>query len=137
MPDELLANVRIPLLNESKKFKLYKVSRRKDLDISTFGAAIWMQQSGGIIEEVRIAYGGVGPMVMRLPTTEALLRGQSPTLELFQQAGEIARQEVKPISDVRGGAEYRRTLAANILVKFWHEVMGPGAPDADPGLLAR
>jgi xanthine dehydrogenase small subunit len=137
MPDELLANVRIPLLNESKKFKLYKVSRRKDLDISTFGAAIWMQQSGGIIEEVRIAYGGVGPMVMRLPTTEALLRGQSPTLELFQQSGEIARQEVKPISDVRGGAEYRRTLAANILVKFWHEVMGPGAPDADPGLLAR
>jgi hypothetical protein len=31
---------------------------------------------------------------------------------------------VTPISDVRGSERYRRTLAANILVKFWHEAVG-------------
>jgi xanthine dehydrogenase small subunit len=122
--DELVTAVRIPLLRESQTLKLYKVSRRKDLDISTFGAAIWMQQTNGLIDDIRIAFGGVGPMVVRLPKTEATLRGQEPTLELFEQAGEIARGEVTPITDVRGSAEYRHTLSENILLKFWHETFG-------------
>ena len=91
--DEFLTAVRIPLLGEYQTLKLYKVSRRKDLDISSFGAAIWMQQSNGVIDDIRLAFGGVGPMVMRMPKTEGVLRGQSPTLELFEQAGEIAREE--------------------------------------------
>ncbi len=122
--DELVTAVTIPLLGDMQTLKLYKVSRRKDLDISSFGAAIWMQRSNGIVDDIRIAFGGVGPMVLRLPKTEALLRGQPPTLERFEQAGETARQEVTPINDVRGSAEYRRMLAENILPKFWHEVIG-------------
>ena len=46
-PDELVTGVRIPLPRAGEMFKLYKVSRRKDLDISSFGAAIWMRQSNG------------------------------------------------------------------------------------------
>jgi xanthine dehydrogenase small subunit len=122
--DELVTSVRIPLLGESQTLKLYKISRRKDLDISSFGAAIWMLRTNGIIEDLRLAFGGVGPMVIRMLRTEALLRGKPPTIELFEQAGEVARDEVTPISDVRGSAEYRRTLAGNILLKFWHEVIG-------------
>jgi xanthine dehydrogenase small subunit len=133
--DELVSAIRIPLLNETQMLKLYKISRRKDLDISSFGAAIWMQRSNGIVDDIRLAFGGVGPMVMRLPKAEAILRGQAPTLERFERAGEIAREEVTPISDVRGSAEYRRTLAGNILAKFWHEVIddamvpSPGLPE--------
>jgi xanthine dehydrogenase small subunit len=123
--DELVTAVRIPLLGESQSIKLYKVSRRKDLDISSFGAAIWIQKFNGIIEDIRLAFGGVGPMVLRLPKTESILRGHAPTLERFEQAAEIATEEVTPISDVRGSAEYRRTLAGNILIKFWHETIGP------------
>jgi len=122
--DELVTAVRIPLLGQSQSIKLYKVSRRKDLDISSFGAAIWMQKSNGIIEDIRLAFGGVGPMVMRLPKTESILRGYAPTLERFEQAAEIATEEVTPISDVRGSAEYRRTLAGNILIKYWHGIVG-------------
>jgi xanthine dehydrogenase small subunit len=128
--DEFVTAARIPLLCDSQILKLYKVSRRKDLDISTFSAAIWMQRSNGVIEDVRLAFGGVGPMVLRLPRTEALLRGQIPTLERFEEAGKLAREEVTSISDVRGGAEYRRTLAGNILPKFWHEVFGNGHLEA-------
>lgn len=125
--DELLSAVRIPLLKETQTFRLYKVSRRKDLDISTFNAAILMRRTNGAIDDIRIAFGGVGPMVLRLARTESILRGQAPTFDLFQRAGEIARDEVTPISDVRGSAEYRRTLAANILSKFWHETIGAEA----------
>ena len=119
-PDELVIRVQIPLPRPGETFKLYKVSRRKDLDISSFGAAIWLRRSGTVIEDVRIAYGGVGPMVLRMSKAEAVLRGQPATLERFEQAGDVARDEVTPITDVRGSEQYRRMLAANILVKFWH-----------------
>jgi xanthine dehydrogenase small subunit len=123
-PDELVTGVRIPLPKPGETFKLYKVSRRKDLDISSFGAAIWMKQSNGTIDDVRIVYGGVGPMVMRMSKAEAALRGNAPTLERFDHAAKLARDEVTPITDVRGSEQYRRTLAHNILLKFWHEEIG-------------
>jgi xanthine dehydrogenase small subunit len=131
--DELVSSIRIPLLAAGESIKLYKVSRRKDLDISSFSAAIWMRQSSGVIEDIRLAFGGVGPMVLRLPNTEATLRGNKPTLPLFERAGEIAQGEVTPISDVRGSMEYRQTLARNILTRFWHEVFGGQSPPATHG----
>jgi xanthine dehydrogenase small subunit len=123
---ELVTGVRIPLPAAGETFKLYKVSRRKDLDISSFSAAIWVRRAGNVIDDVRIAYGGVGPMVLRMHKAEAVLRGQPATLERFEQAGEVAAAEVMPITDVRGSEQYRRTLAANILVKFWHEAFAGG-----------
>ena len=65
-----------------------------------FGAAIWMRRTGRVIEDVRIAYGGVGPMVMRMSRAEAVLRGQPGTLERFEQAGREAQAEVTPITDL-------------------------------------
>ena len=123
-PDEIITRVRIPAVHDL--IKLYKVSRRKDLDISAFTAAIRMRFDGGLIVDLRIIYGGVGPTVLRLPQTEAFLTGKRPRLETFEQAGAIARSEIKPISDVRGSADYRLQLAENILSKFWWETFGAG-----------
>ena len=117
-PDEIITRVFVPVLNDT--LKLYKVSRRRDLDISAFTAAIRLRVNGHI-EEARVAYGGVAPTVVRLPKTESFLTGKAPSLDVFARAGEIARSEVKPISDVRGGAAYRSQLAENILSKFWYE----------------
>ncbi|HEY8848438.1 MAG TPA: FAD binding domain-containing protein [Thermoanaerobaculia bacterium] len=117
-PDEIITRVFVPVVTDT--LKLYKVSRRKDLDISAFTAAIRLRMNGRI-EEARIAYGGVAPTVVRLPKTEAFLTGKAPSGDLFQRAGELARSEVKPITDVRGSADYRLQLAENILSKFWYE----------------
>jgi len=54
-----------------------------------------------VIDDVRIAYGGVGPVILRLPKTEQLLKGQIMTEQLMETAGELARDEITPISDVR------------------------------------
>jgi xanthine dehydrogenase small subunit len=126
--DELVASVEIPIPQPTDRFKLYKISRRKDLDISTFSAAVWIRLSGNLIKEARLAFGGVAPVVLRMRRTEAALVGQAASLATFQAAGEIAGSEVTPISDVRGSAGYRRALARNILTRFWHEVFGQGAP---------
>jgi xanthine dehydrogenase small subunit len=125
--DEMLTRMRLPIPAEDDIFKIYKVSKRKDLDISSFGAAIFMRMAGLRIEQIRIAFGGVGPIVVRLPRTEAFLSGKIISRELFAEAGNIACGEVTPISDVRGSDAYRRTLARNILVKFWHDIDGAAA----------
>jgi xanthine dehydrogenase small subunit len=119
-PDEIITRVRIGIVRDM--LKLYKVSRRKDLDISAFTAAIRLSMTADRIDRAAIAYGGVAPTVIRLPRTEAFLAGKSATLETFEHAGRIARDEIKPISDIRGSADYRLQLAENIMAKFWYEV---------------
>jgi xanthine dehydrogenase small subunit len=121
-PDEIITRVRIGIVRDT--LKLYKVSRRKDLDISAFTAAIRVSMTGDRIDRAAVAYGGVAPTVIRLPRTEAFLAGKSATLDTFKHAGRIARDEIKPISDVRGSADYRLQLAENIMAKFWYETFG-------------
>ncbi len=122
-PDELLTRVIMPLPREDELFFVEKISKRRDLDISSFAAAIWLKLEGAMIRRVRIAYGGVAPTIVRLPKTEQFLAGQDLSEDVFRAAAQMARAEVKPISDVRGSAEYRSTLAANVLVKFGRRAM--------------
>src|SRR4029079_11427120 len=120
-PGELIAKVRIPLPADGELLRLFKVSRRRDLDISTFTAAIRMRLDGESIAEVAIAFGAVGPVVIRARKTEAFLRGRLFDEETMRQAGDVAIAEITPISDVRGAADYRFQLTRNILLKFFHE----------------
>jgi xanthine dehydrogenase small subunit len=121
--DELITRVFIPLLKPEETLKLYKVSKRKHLDISTFTAAIRMTITNNAMQDVSIAYGGVGPVVLRLPKTEAFLQGKPTSLDIFQEAGKIAVTEITPISDVRGNRDFRLQLAENILQKFYWEAV--------------
>jgi xanthine dehydrogenase small subunit len=149
-PDELVTRVFIPRLRDGEILRLYKVSKRWDLDISTFAAALWVKMGQGtplngngnrnghaslVIEEARIAYGGVGPMIVRLAKTESLLKGQALSEELMTQAGAMAVREITPISDVRSSADYRFQLAENIPLKWYYDVVGEKMPgsNADDG----
>ena len=119
--DELITRIRWNLPEADDLLKLYKVSKRKDLDISTFTAGIWLRLKKGKIQQVRLAFGGVGPVILRLPETEEYLQGKPLQPEIFQEAGKIARDEISPISDVRASSDYRSQLAENIMQKFFHE----------------
>lgn len=127
LPGEILSRVVIPMPANGSDLRLYKVSRRLDLDISTFTAAICIQRDGDTIKEAAIAYGAVGPVVLRLSQTEQFLQGRSLNLETMQLAGDVAVSEITPLSDVRGGADYRFQLARNVLLKFYHETCSEGA----------
>jgi xanthine dehydrogenase small subunit len=119
--DELIVRVALPLPASGERLRLYKVSRRFDLDIATFGAAIRVRESDGLVRRAAVALTGVAPTVVRLPGTEAFLRGRPFAEATFRDAGRIARSEVRPISDVRGGREFREQLAENILAKFYFD----------------
>ena len=120
-PDEIITRILIPLPEDGDLLRLYKISKRSHLDISSFTAAMLMRRTDGRVDSIRIAYGGVAPVVLRLPQTEEFLAGKTISRETFASAGEIARGEVAPISDVRGSREFRLQLAENVLQKFYYD----------------
>ena len=135
-PGELIAGVEVPLPGAKDDLRLYKMSRRRALDIASFTAAILIRRAGAEVASARIAFGGVGPTVVRLPQTETFLAGKPLTLDTARRAGEIAASEITPWTDVRGSERYRRRLAQNVMVKFFHAVAGPppvGSPLLDRG----
>lgn len=99
---------------------LYKVSQRKDLDISTVNAAFRIESKNGRIVRARFALGGVAAVPLRLLQTEKRLQGK--TIEEAQATAEgLLQKEITPISDLRGSAALRRVLAGNLLAKFFRE----------------
>jgi xanthine dehydrogenase small subunit len=121
--DEIITRIVIPLPSRNDTLRLYKISKRSHLDISSFTAAMLMRRAGDRIDAIRIAYGGVGPMVLRLPRTESFLTGKSFSLDTLEDAGAIAKEEITPISDVRGSRDFRLQLAENVLKKFYYDVV--------------
>ncbi len=126
--DELIVRTTTPLLVANEKLALYKISKRRDMDISTLTFALWIQSTGDIIQQARLAIGGVGPTVLRITAAEEYLVGQNFSIETFQQAGSIAKDQIAPWSDVRGSADFRFRLAENLLVKSYHEFSDTVSP---------
>jgi aerobic carbon-monoxide dehydrogenase medium subunit len=106
---EILTEVRLPLRAGGGSAH-EKVERRAgDWAIAAASAAVWID--GGTIAEVGIALSAVGPTTIHVTRAEELLRGSSPSEELFVQAGETASQDCSPVPDGRGPVDYKRHLA--------------------------
>lgn len=130
--DEFISSIVIPLPARDEIIKLYKVSRRKHLDIATNTAAFRLRLKKDIIQEIAIAYGGVAPVILRLPKTEAFLKGKAMSLEVMKQAGAVAITEICPIDDVRGSKAFRNQLARNLMLKLYYDVQEGRIPACQP-----
>lgn len=125
--NELITHVEIPNKPNNCLLKLYKVSQRRDLDISCVSAAFMMSfDSTDSLQQVAIALGGVAATPIRLKTTEQALLGKKRQELMKLSAGKITAAEiadqVTPMSDVRGSQEYRKLLVANLYLKFIDEL---------------
>jgi aerobic carbon-monoxide dehydrogenase medium subunit len=106
---EMLTEVRIPLRAGGGSAH-EKVERRAgDWAIAAASAALWID--GGTIADAGLALSAVGPTTTHLPRAEQLLTGQTPSEELFAQAGQIASEDCAPSADGRGPVDYKRHLA--------------------------
>jgi carbon-monoxide dehydrogenase medium subunit len=106
---EILTEIRLPLRAAGGSAH-EKVERRAgDWAIAAASVALWMD--GGTIADAGIALGAVGLTTIHVSRAEDLLRGSSPSEELFEQAGEIASADCSPMPDGRGPIDYKRHLA--------------------------
>jgi CO/xanthine dehydrogenase FAD-binding subunit len=113
-PDELLVEISIPAENLNKPAHFLKMGLRKGQALALVNAAasLWIDAKKNTCRDVRIALGAVAPTVIRAKTAEKFLEGRAATAENFAEAGRLAVEDARPISDMRASAEYRRDLVA-------------------------
>lgn len=119
--DELITAIRFRLPAAGERQGLYKVSQRRDLDISCVNSSFSFQIERGKIQTAKIAYGGVGPTAMRLTHVEKFLAGRALSSDTVERAKELIAESIKPLSDVRGSSEFRTRVSQNLFEKFWQE----------------
>jgi xanthine dehydrogenase small subunit len=117
---EIVQAIEIPPRPPGLKFATYKISKRRDQDISAICAAFAiMLDSDGKVTEARIGYGGMAGIPKRASQTEAALIGRAWESATISDACQILRLEFTPLSDMRASAGYRREVAANLLLRFF------------------
>lgn len=121
-PGELLLAVEVPRVPASARAASYKVSKRRELDISTVSAGFYIDtDASGVVTVARLAYGGMAATTARAKSAEGELLGKPWTEASVARAAEAVSAEFSPLSDHRGSAAYRTLLAANLLRGFWEE----------------
>jgi xanthine dehydrogenase molybdopterin binding subunit/xanthine dehydrogenase small subunit len=104
----------------------YKVSKRREMDISTVSACFALDlDSRGLIRRARLAYGGVAPTPVRALRAEEALIGKPWCEPTVRDILPVLGGEFTPISDVRGSATYRRGLIISLFEKFHFETTLP------------
>lgn len=96
-----------------------KVGQRKAMSISIASLAAVVQTGpAAMIERISLAWGSVGPTVVRSKAIEGALLGKGLTVEHLRQVFPVVAQAVSPISDVRAGADYRKRVSCNLLLRL-------------------
>lgn len=127
-PGEFVESIRIPRPTAGQLDAAYKISKRRDEDISSVACGISLTVEGGVIGSARIAYGGMAGTPMRAKGAEAALTGQRWSREVFEAAAAAIAGDFTPLSDWRATADYRSKAAGNLLVRFYLEQEGADAP---------
>jgi xanthine dehydrogenase small subunit len=122
-PGEFVQAIRVPLPNTAQGdvVRAYKLSKRRDSDISAVCAGFFIRMDGDRIAEARLGWGGMAATARRASTTEAALTGQAWTEATLRAAQAALAQDFKPLTDLRASASYRLKVAQNLLERFWLE----------------
>ena len=117
--NEIIKEIKIPT-RQFTQMKFEKVGGRKADAISKLSFAGVVEISNNIIQDFRVAFGAVGPTVVRKKILENEIIGQT-LIEMKQDVKNILKSYepfITPIDDQRSNKEYRKEVALNILESF-------------------
>ncbi len=122
--DEIIQEIRFKIPPLSQRIENYKVSQRRDLDISTINACFNFSLKANKIATARIVFGGVAATTVQLTEVEKEIVGAELNLETVEKIKKLITGAIKPLGDMRGSAEFRTLLAANLFEKYAREQLG-------------
>ncbi|TPK54266.1 MULTISPECIES: xanthine dehydrogenase small subunit [unclassified Mesorhizobium] len=126
---EFVEAVHVPVPANETKFGVYKVTKRRDEDITAaLGAFFLTLARDGTVADIRIAYGGMAATPKRAAAVEKALLGKPWTEETVEAAMTEYPTDFTPLTDMRASAEYRALAAKNLLLRFFVETTGTRAP---------
>jgi carbon-monoxide dehydrogenase medium subunit len=107
--DEMITEVRVPLLSPDTRFGFCEFSRRAG-NYALAMTLVTFRLDNGIIADPHVGLGGVEARPRRIAEAETALAGQPPRVEVFRAAAEEAARAINPLEDAHADAEFRRDL---------------------------
>ena len=127
-PGEFVEAVHVPAPAAGEKFAVYKVTKRRDEDITaSLGAFRLALSADGTVTGITIAYGGMAATPKRAFAVEKALLGQKWTEATVEAAMEKYAEDYTPLTDMRATAGYRALVAKNLLLRFYTETTSGAA----------
>lgn len=114
--NEIVETIMLPKPKQPRRINFEKVSRRRYLDIASINSAMIVSVNGKRITDAHLTMGGVFAIPLFLPLTSEFLQGKEISKDVVAEAAGMIQKEIKPISDARGTAEYKRLLARQLFV---------------------
>jgi xanthine dehydrogenase small subunit len=118
---EILTKISFDIPTQDSFFNYEKVSKRIHLDIASVNSAMQLKIDNGIITQANISAGGVAPIPLYLAEMQKSLLGKELSANRISEAIQTALSEIRPISDVRGSAEYKKLLLRQLLLAHFHK----------------
>jgi aerobic carbon-monoxide dehydrogenase medium subunit len=112
--DELVSEVAVKVPPKGSG-GAYLAFKRSAPVYPTASAAVQLTMDGDVCKDAAIALGCVGLTPIRSTDAEAALRGQAVSSTTVERAMEAARAAADPQSDMRGSADYKRTLVSALV----------------------
>jgi len=125
---EVLAYLTVPYPEKGNRCAFIKVGRTS-LDLATVSVALSAQMRKESVETARVVMGAVAPTPLRLRVVEQHLTKRKLSVDAIEEAGRIASESIKPITDIRGTAEYRRDAAKGIMMEALTRVLDESRRD--------
>jgi carbon-monoxide dehydrogenase medium subunit len=122
-PDELLTEVRLPLLDDGWRTGFAEFSRRAGDFALAMCAALLRFEDGRVIE-ARIGVGDATDRPSRIAAAEAVLIGSDAGPGIRREAGNIAAEAIEPLEDIHASAEFRRDLVRAMVARALNQAIG-------------
>ena len=112
---EVLTGITFPKPNDSTKGSHTKIGLRNAASICVASIAVMLDMDGKTCRKARVAAGSVAPIPMRAYRVEKFLEGKEINATLLEECMAVVKEEISPISDIRGSLEYRSYVTSMIL----------------------
>ena len=117
---EFIEKILVPI-NYDLNFYAFKISKRRDEDITIVSLAVSFQSQNNIFKNIYLAYGGMAATPKRAAFAEKILEGKKIDKINIKLAQLSLEQDFSPLSDMRASNKYRMSVAKNLLTKFFLE----------------
>ncbi|QPT11474.1 xanthine dehydrogenase small subunit [Serratia rubidaea] len=123
-PGEFIESIQLPA-SIPADFRIWKVSKRLEDDISAVCGAFNLQIEDGRVRSARIAFGGMAATPKRAVACEQALLGARWEHASVERAAQALTQDFTPLSDFRASGAYRMLVAQNLLRRYFIALSAP------------
>lgn len=122
---ELLVEFRFPRRPARSGSHYRRFIPRNEMDIAVVGvaASVTLDETGQTISDARVALGAVAAAPFLANDINQSLIGKPATDETYAAAGDVARQVISPITDMRGTREFRLHVTGVLVERVLREAV--------------